>query len=169
MATFSTIYSSNIFSRNIWGASWLFLFCCFYRFAVFCSVLPQPINLTFSWWGLEFFFNATENKFTHRSFWVCANAHRRQIPVRHCRVKGQVHFPFWWMSPLALNHVVYHFELPPATNEVPVAWRKDLTSFDFKWQQPAYPVQDAGRRWGRSRRLLQTGETVSGYMWSREK
>lgn len=55
MATFSTIYSSNIFSSNIWGASWLFLFCCFYRFAVFCSVLPQPINLTFSWWGLEFF------------------------------------------------------------------------------------------------------------------
>lgn len=91
--------------------------------------------------GFRVFFNATENKFTHRSFWVCANARRRQISGRHCRVKGQVRFPFWWMSPLALNHVVYLSELPPATNEVPVAWRKDLTSFDFKWQQPAYPVQ----------------------------
>lgn len=54
MATFSTIYPTNIFL-----VTYEELLGCFY-FAVFtglqCSVLflPQHINLTFSWWGLVF-------------------------------------------------------------------------------------------------------------------
>lgn len=58
----------------------------------------------------------------------------------------------------------------PTSNEWSASCLKER--LDIFWLQMAtacLPSADAGRRWGRSRRLLQTGETVSGYRWSREK
>lgn len=141
---------------------------------LWCSILLyHSILIWLSLGGVLSCFSATENKFTHISFWMCANACRRQIPGRHCRVKGQVCFSLWWMFPLALNHVVYHFALLPAMDEV---WLPE----GKKWHPMTYngkslPTQSLraecrGRGWDRGGFCSQERlPFLSGLRWSRDK